>query len=160
MRNMHLERRVQQAIMTPCQGDFHLGGLRVLVAGRRSSTMRLGRILHLDVTACSGSRYPLFAGGLLRSSPSSLHCLKQSALKTQLMNSGRTTTLYGSLVVPIADAANDPDIVRDCQVVDALLRKLIGDSPELTVDAAYELIKARMKRVCLFHWDKMTMWKP
>ncbi|APZ95003.1 hypothetical protein Fuma_04655 [Fuerstiella marisgermanici] len=77
----------------------------------------------------------------------------------RLMNSDRPTTLYGSLVVPTADAANDPNIVRDCQVVDALLRKLIGDSPELSADEAYELIKTRMKRVCVFQWDKMTMWK-
>lgn len=140
--------------------DSCLGGLRVLVAGvglddeaRTDSASRRYCVFRFTLS-------PVLQGACFAHRPQAFIGSNKSALKMQLMNPDRITTLNGSLVVPTADAANDPDIVRDCQVVDALLRKLIADSQDLSADAAYELIKTRMKRVCVFEWDKMTIWKP
>ncbi|MCA9085437.1 MAG: hypothetical protein KDA81_15350 [Planctomycetaceae bacterium] len=60
-------------------------------------------------------------------------------------------------VVPRSGEAESPDLLRDCEVATQLLRKIAEEHPRLTAQEAFQVLRDRVSRVCIFPWDKMQL---
>jgi len=58
-------------------------------------------------------------------------------------------------VVPTHDAEHHPAILEDCEMVARLMRKLVEEHSELTMEEAYAVVKQRLMRLCVMEWDSM-----
>lgn len=58
-------------------------------------------------------------------------------------------------VVPTIESEHRPELLADCEMVARLMRKLMEEHSELTVQEAFALIKQRLMRVCILEWDSM-----